>query len=180
MLRKFTIFSLSILFFVGCSNTTTQQQTTTNANVPTAQMANNSLVVSGHSQTQQAGNLNNAPQSIQKSETKTKWTQSGTPIDTSALDAEIVKTEKNFKAKPKDEAAKKALADAYLKRGMVLTEVGQYASALGDYRRVLKYDADNGEAKTWISKIIEIYDSINREAPKEGEEPPPLPFEKKK
>jgi len=176
MLKKFAAFSFSILFLIGCDNA---GQKTTNADVSAAKTVNNSLVVSGHSQTQQAGNLNNAPQSTQTSETKTKWTQSGSPIDTSAFDREIERAQEKLKAKPEDKALKTVVAEAFLKRGAALTEVGQYASALGDYRHVLKYDADNADAKTWINKITEIYDSINRQAPEPGEEPPPLPFEKK-
>jgi tetratricopeptide (TPR) repeat protein len=79
-------------------------------------------------------------------------TQSGTPIDTSEYDQEITKAEKASKAKPKDEQAKKALAEGYLKRAIALTEARQYASALGDYRRVLKLDENNEEAKKWIRK----------------------------
>ena len=177
MLKKIIVFSLSVLFFSGCDKTV--QTTTTNVNNSAQrQTANDSIIVSGHS-----GNLSGAPQNsaavVPKSETKTKWTQSGSPIDTSAFDAEIAGAEKDLKAKPKDEAAKKVLAEAFLKRGTALTEVGQYASALGDYRNVLKYDAGNDAAETWIKKIIEIYNSINREAPNAGEEPPPLPFERK-
>lgn len=115
---------------------------------------------------------------VPKSETKTKWTQSGNPIDTSEFDAEIAKAEKNLKAKPKDAAAKKALSEAYVKRGVALTGARQYASALGDYRRTLKLDPNNEEAKNGMDTIIGIYESLNREYPKEGEEPPPLPFKK--
>ena len=82
--------------------------------------------------------------------------------------------------KANDPAAKKALADTYLKRGVALTEARQYASALGDYRRTIKYDPENTEAKEWIDKIIMIYDGMNKSYPKEGEEPPPLPFTKAK
>ena len=114
-----------------------------------------------------------------KSEGKTKWTQSGDPIETSEFDKEIAEAEKKVKANPNDEAAKKALAEAYYKRGFALTEARQYASAIGDFRRVLKYDPENADAKKWIGTIVGIYDSINREYPKEGEEPPPLPFQKK-
>lgn len=177
-MNKTAILGLLVLAFTGC-NQTTQQSINTNAS--TAQVSDNSPLVSGHSQSS-PHDSSAAPHTsatvIPKSEAKTKWTQSGTPIDTSALDAEVVKTEKDFKAKSKDEAAKKSLADAYLKRGVALTEVGQYASALGDYRRALKYDPNSAEAKTWIGKIIDIYQMINREPPKEGEEPPALPFKK--
>jgi tetratricopeptide (TPR) repeat protein len=107
-----------------------------------------------------------------------KWTQSGDPIDTAKFDADIAKAEKSFADKPSDAAAKKALAEAYLARANALTGARQYASALGDYRRTLKHDPTNAEAKEWVDQITSIYASINRSAPKEGEEPPPLPFKK--
>ena len=110
--------------------------------------------------------------------TKSKWTQGGDPIDTKELDASVASAEKAQSSKPADAAAKKALAAAYLKRAVALTDARQYASALGDYRRTLKYDPSNAEAKDWIERIVSIYDSINRESPKEGEEPPPLPMGK--
>ncbi len=91
---------------------------------------------------------------------------------------EVVKAEKDFKAKPKDDAAKKTLAVAYVNRGLALTDARQYASALGDYRKAQKLDPNNEDAKKWIDQIIGIYESINRDYPKEGEEPPPLPFKK--
>lgn len=109
---------------------------------------------------------------------KSKWSQSGEAIDTKEFDAAIASAEKAVSAKPSDAAAKKALADAYYKRAEALTEVRQYASALGDYRRTLEYDPSNADAKNWIGQITMIYESINRESPKEGEEPPPLPFPK--
>ncbi len=180
MLKNFAIFSFSVLFFAGCSGAA-QKTATTNANVSASETADDSPVISGHSQ---PSNLNGAAQNsaavvVPKSETKTKWTQSGNPVDTSEFDAEIARAEKNLKPKPKDAQARKFTAEAYLKRAIVLTDARQYASALGDYRRVLKYDAENEDAKTWIKQIIEIYDGMNKEAPSEGEEPPPLPFEKK-
>ena len=110
---------------------------------------------------------------------KTKWSQSGDPIDTKSFDDAIKTAEKALAGKANDPAAKKALAEAYLKRGVALTEARQYASALGDYRRTIKYDAENKEAKEWIDKIVMIYDGMNKSYPKEGEEPPPLPFAKK-
>ncbi|MGH7782825.1 MAG: tetratricopeptide repeat protein, partial [Candidatus Binatia bacterium] len=103
--------------------------------------------------------------------------QSGNPIDTTELTDAVTNAEKASKVKPSD-ASKKALADAYFKRGFALTEARQYASALGDYRRALKSDPSNADAQQWIDQIIKIYDSMNKEAPKEGEEPPPLPYKK--
>jgi tetratricopeptide (TPR) repeat protein len=108
--------------------------------------------------------------------TSGKWTQSGDPIDTTKLNAAIAAAEKTLQAKPTDAAAKKAVAEAYFERGVALTEARQYASALGDYRRVLKQDPDHAEAKKWIDQIIGIYGMLKKEYPKAGEEPPPLPW----
>lgn len=101
---------------------------------------------------------------------KSKWTSGGDPIDTAALDADVAKAEKA--------GDKKELSQAYLKRADALTKARQYAAALGDYRRALKTDPSNADAKNWIEQITMVYDSMNREAPKEGEEPGPLPFKK--
>ena len=111
---------------------------------------------------------------------KSKWTQSGDPIDTKEFDIAIASAEVALKKSPNDDAVKKALGTAYFKRAEALTGARQYASALGDYRRALKHDPSNADAKEWIDRIIMIYGSINRESPPEGEEPPPLPFTKGK
>ena len=111
---------------------------------------------------------------------KSKWAQGGDAFDTSELDKAVSTAEKTLSTKPSDAAAKKALGEAYYKRAVALTDKRQYASALGDYRRALKYDPSNTEAKDWIDKIIMIYDSMNKQYPNEGEEPPPLPYNKGK
>lgn len=111
---------------------------------------------------------------------KSKWSQSGDPIDTKEFDDAIKAAEKAVSSKPSDAAAKKALSEAFYKRGVALTDARQYASALGDYRRALKNDPTNTEAKEWIDKIIMIYDGLKKSYPQEGEEPPPLPFTKGK
>ncbi len=103
---------------------------------------------------------------------KTKWTQGGEPIDTKEFDTAVKAAEKS--------GNKKTLSEAYYKRAVALTDARQYAAALGDYRRALKNDPANTEAKEWIDKIIMIYDGMNKEYPKEGEEPPALPFTKEK
>ncbi len=172
-MKKLLFLGLLGLTFSGCSSNApvVSQQPIGNANTFNRQ---ETQTVAAHT-TENSLPSSSAP----KTEGKTKWTQSGNPIDTSVFDAEIEKAEKTFKAKPKDEAAKKALVEAFNKRGLALTDARQYASALGDYRKALKLEPDNAEAKKWIDQIVWIYESINREYPKEGEEPPPLPFEKK-
>lgn len=111
---------------------------------------------------------------------KTKWTQSGDPIETKEMDEAVATALKAVNGKPSNAAAKKTLSVTYFKRAVALTDARQYASALGDYRRTLKYDPDNAEAKEWIANIISIYEGLNKDYPKEGEEPPPLPFVKGK
>ena len=102
---------------------------------------------------------------------------SGDPIDTSKFDTQIAKAEKAMKANP-DSSSKSLLAEAYFERGFALTEARQYASALGDYRRALKLEPNHEESKKWIDQIVGIYKMLKKDAPKEGEEPPPLPFKK--
>jgi tetratricopeptide (TPR) repeat protein len=108
-----------------------------------------------------------------------RWSAGGEAIDTAKLDASVTTAEKALAGKPTDASMKKAVGEAYLARAVALTEARQYASALGDYRKTLKYDASNPEAKQWIEQMTSIYGSMGRAAPKEGEEPPPMPFNKK-
>ena len=102
----------------------------------------------------------------------------GDPIDTAKFDGVIAEAEKAYKAKPNDETAKNSLADAYFDRGFALTEARQYAAALGDYRKALKLVPDHEESKKWLDQIVSIYQMLNKPAPKEGEEPAPLPYKK--
>jgi hypothetical protein len=99
-------------------------------------------------------------------------------VDVSGFTAAIEKAEKDYKAKPSDAAAKDALATAYFKRAFVLTDAAQYRAALGDFRKGLKLKPEDQEAKGMHDQIIGIFASIGREAPKEGEEPPPMPVSK--
>ncbi len=105
-------------------------------------------------------------------------TGNATPIDTAQFDSDIAAAEKQFKAKPADAAAKTNLAYAYAARAFALTEAAQYRAALGDFRRALKLNPNDAEAQKMHDQIISIFKSLNRDAPKEGEEPAPLPFKK--
>jgi len=169
---KSTVIFVALCFAVACGN----------AAKPVAQ-SNNSAVATGTPEKSQTAIAHSSEDQTSKpvapTGEKSKWTASGDPIDTKDLDATIAAAEKTVSSKPADPAAKKALGAAFYKRAVALTEARQYASALGDYRRTIKNDPTNAEAKDWIEKIIMIYDSLRKESPKEGEEPPPLPFAKK-
>lgn len=155
---------------IGCNNA--------GKPVPVDPASNGSSAVNNKPQTAVAHSSENQQPKTENGGSKSGWTSGGDPIDTAALDTAIKDAEKALASKPNDASAKKALAAAYLKRATALTDARQYASALGDYRRVLKHDPENGEAKQWISQITMIYDSMNKKYPAEGEEPPPLPFKK--
>jgi cytochrome c-type biogenesis protein CcmH/NrfG len=98
----------------------------------------------------------------------------GEPVDTSKYDAEIKRLEEKAKKNPADQATRTALAKAYTDRGDALTGVRQYRAALGDYRRALRYDPNNGQAEQMAGTIIGILKSMGRDVPPEGQEPPPL------
>ncbi len=108
--------------------------------------------------------------------TSTTNTGSGEPIDTSKYDEEIKRLEKQAGMRPGDDAARLALAKAYISRGNALTQARQYRSALGDYRRALRYDPDNEEAQQWAATITGILKQMGREVPTEGNKPEPLPM----
>lgn len=166
---KVILIFAAVLFAFGC-----------NTNRPVPQNSNTATTNSSPEKAQTAiahSSENKMPSGAPPA--GSKWTQSGDPFDTTELDAAITSAEKALSGKPADEKLKLALGAAFLKRATALTEKRQYASALGDYRRTLKYDPSNAEAKQWIEQIMSIYKSINRSYPAEGEEPPPLPFKGK-
>jgi tetratricopeptide (TPR) repeat protein len=173
-MKTATILAVA-LFAVGCANTA---KPVAQSNTPTAgQKTERSETAIAHSSERQmapatAPNSNGgAPAS--------KWSASGDAIDTTRLDAAVVAAEKSLSSKPADDGAKKKLASAFYERAVALTEARQYASALGDYRRAVKYDPSKAEAKEWVDQIVMIYEqSLKRQPPAVGEEPAPLPFKK--
>lgn len=171
-MKKILVLLISA-FVIGCGTAPVAVQQNSNAaNEP--QRSEKAQTVTAHT-------TENQPAPVPGNSTggaTSKWGQSGNPIDTAKFDAAIASAEKNAKAKPTDDAANKELSRAYFQRAVALTDARQYASALGDYRRAVKYDPNNKEAKDWIDQIIMIYGSLKKEYPKEGEEPSPLPFKK--
>lgn len=99
----------------------------------------------------------------------------GEAIDTSKYDAEVERLRKQAGGKG-SEADRAALAHAYLERANALTKARQYRAALGDYRRTLKYDPANDEAKQMSGMIVSILQQMGRDVPPEGAEPSPLPY----
>lgn len=157
-MKKITIISLLAFFLIGCNNAA---QPTANTNVAVQNSAN-SIVVSSHSSdAQKTSSSESSPMSR--------------AVDVNRVTADIEKAEKEYKKNPK---AKDQLAKAYFERAFALTEAAQYRAALGDFRKGLKLNPNDDDAKAMHDKILEIFKSINREPPGEGEEPTPLPFKK--
>lgn len=100
----------------------------------------------------------------------------GDPIDTSRYDAQIEQATRQAERNPADATTRNAVAQAYVQRGNALTQARQYRAALGDYRRALRYDPDNEDAQRGASLISGIMQSMGRQVPDEGDEPPPLPI----
>ncbi len=159
---------LMLCVVVLMSNACTKTPTTAN----TAQPA-----------TANAANANTAPAKttpigITASPTMAGRPEQGEPVDTAKEDAEIKKLEAQLKKKPDDKAAQAALARAYFERAEALKGARQYRAALGDYRRTLRYDPENQDARQWATTITVIIQQMGREVPAEGAEPTPLPMKK--
>lgn len=134
---------------------TPANQSATSSNAPTTQSAHATPVAaSPKSSTPATGNVE--------------------PVDTSKYDAEIKRLEEKAKKATGDQQTRVALGKAYANRGDALTGVRQYSAALGDYRRALRYDPNNEQARQMSGTIISIYKSMGREVPPEGQEQPPV------
>ncbi len=182
---KKAILVFFALGLAGCSGQQTQMSNTNKQSVDTdlaARRANSDApsISSSHSTEQQQSPHALPPDSINLPPSGGNGGRSPMEraVDTSTMDAAIEKANQDYQKKPNDAAAKKALAEAYFVRATTLTEASQYRSALGDYRHGLKLDPTNAEAKEMQDQIISIFQSLNREPPKEGAEPTPLPFKK--
>jgi tetratricopeptide (TPR) repeat protein len=170
IIMRFHLVLALAAFAVACNSAAPVTQNTTNSAPSPANERPQSVT---------AHTTENNPPAHSNGSSPGKWSASGDPIDTAKFDGTIAEAEKAVKSKPNEEAAKKTLAEAYFDRGFALTEARQYASALGDYRRALKYDPNHEESKKWIDIIIGIsVNSVKKDPPAEGEEPPPLPFKK--
>lgn len=97
-----------------------------------------------------------------------------TGTDTAALDKKVEQAEAKAKAPRATEADKQAAAAAYLERANIFYSAGNpslYKFALRDFRRALRYDANNQEARAKEQQIVEIYQSMGRPVPDLGNEP---------
>lgn len=166
-MKKVLVLSLATLVSIGCGSAAQQANAPSNQNAATVK-ANDSAIVSSHS--------NDAGKTVSPSSDKSAASSStespmARPIDVAEMTADIERAEQAFKKNPQ---AKEDLAKAYFIRATALTGAAQYRAALGDYRKGLKLNPNDEDARKMHDQIISIFKQINREPPKEGEEPKPL------
>ena len=96
------------------------------------------------------------------------------PVATPELDEKIEKAEAKARAAGASAADKQAAAAARMARGNFYynaQDTRLYRYALGDFRRALRYEPGNAEAKEKIEMIESIYRSLGRPVPDNGLEP---------
>jgi hypothetical protein len=157
------------LFASGCSTPTATNTNTNNSATATSNQSSRTSnaalppVSSAHG--------DNAP--VAPPATTAAPNSSAKPgLDTAALDTKIERAE--AKAKGGAQADKLAAAAALVERGNLYRDAGQpalYKFALGDYRRALRYQPDNTEAREKMNEIVSIYQSMGRPVPENGNEP---------
>lgn len=178
-MKKLAILSVLTFAAIGCSNSapTQVQNQPTNTN---SSAKKDEMTVMSHSTESVKTPISTANTNASTSAKSSTESPMAKPVDVSKMNANIEKAEKNYKAKSSSAKSKEDLATAYFERAFALTESAQYRSALGDFRRGLKLNPNDAEAKAMHDQILSIFKSINREPPKEGEEPAPLAFDGQK
>jgi hypothetical protein len=160
---------IACLLLAGCGGTppavTTRQNSNAAANTAPASGgqsgadASNVGVVASHNG---AGNANAAGGAASTDKA---------PVATPELDAKVEKAAAKAKASGATAADKRAAAAAYMDRADFYWSAGEprlYKFALGDYRRVLRYDPENDQAKERIDYLVSIYHSMNKPVPDNG------------
>ena len=184
-MKKIALLSLSIFYIfslIGCGGNSPQTNAP-NTNVAAAAAVNRNQpeTVAAHSTEKSLPPMtNNTANTSNKPASTSTESPMARAIDVSMQTAKIEAAEKDYKAKSSDANAKENLAAARFERAFLLTGAAQYRAALGDFRKGLKLTPNNAEAKAMHDKILEIFasPSVNREPPKEGEEPAPMAFNK--
>ncbi|HVF50322.1 MAG TPA: hypothetical protein VNA19_09565 [Pyrinomonadaceae bacterium] len=97
----------------------------------------------------------------------------GGTLNTSKLDAEIARLEKEAERNPGDGETLNALSQAYASRAGALQQTQQLREALRDYRSALRNNPDNEEAQ---QRVAEISKQLEGEGTGENGEPAPLPI----
>lgn len=186
-MKKVAVLSFGIFTLIGCGgngsgNAEAPKAAISNANTAVVVNRQQSETVAAHSTEKSLSPASNTAVSPANAASGQAAGSTESPmaraIDVSAQTAQIEAAEKEYKAKSGDAKVKENLAKSYFDRAFLLTEAAQYRAALGDFRKGLKLNPADAEAKKMHDQIITIFASIGRQPPKEGEEPQPMPFNK--
>ncbi len=180
-MNRYAILSVALLAlaqFAGCGQaTSTQNSNAANSNTASTATSNNppasnnttagdgAPVASAHRSANNAAPVSGGSSPAASSDKP--------DIETKELDAEITRAEEKAKPATATDADKRAAATAYVKRANVYYAAGRptlYKFALGDFRRALRYQPDNAEAREKIDTIVSIYESLGRPVPTNGSE----------
>jgi hypothetical protein len=160
------------LFVAACNPAATTENTTATTNTNSTTI--NTTVSTATAPTGSVPPISSAHGGSAAPTGATGSTEKPEGVDTAALDAKIEKLEAKVKGGNASAADKKTLADTYLERANIYYNAGSprlYKFALGDLRRVLKYDATNTEAREKVDELVRIYNSMGRPVPQNGLEP---------
>jgi len=158
--------ALLLAFGCGSPSATNNTNSTANSNISTRTVTETGSLPPVS--TAHGGNSNGVPPAA------STGSAAKPGIDTAALDAKIEKAEAKAKAAGATQADKTTVAAALVQRGNLYRDAGQpvlYKFALGDYRRALRYQPDNAEAREKMNEIVQIYQSMGRPVPENGNEP---------
>jgi tetrahydromethanopterin S-methyltransferase subunit B len=92
-------------------------------------------------------------------------------LDITALNNKINEAEATANGATASASDKLTVANLYMRRANVFYNAGQprlYKFALGDFRRVLRLQPDNAEAREKADTIVSIYESMSRPVPNNG------------
>ncbi|HEX8286544.1 MAG TPA: hypothetical protein VF556_01025 [Pyrinomonadaceae bacterium] len=177
-MKKIAILSFGIFSLIGCGNSASQSVAVQNSNIAVVNRSQPQTVAAHSTEKSLPPTPANSASGANKPNSASTESPMARAIDVSAQTAKIEAAEKEYKAKPSDAKAKENLAAARFERAFMLTEAAQYRAALGDFRKGLKLAPNDEDAKKMHDEILQIFASLKREPPKEGEEPQPMPFEK--
>lgn len=165
---------LAIVQFAGCGQATSTQNSNSAASTATSNQSATSEPAKGADSSVASAHRSATSAAPAGGSNSGGATSSDKPdIETAELDAEIAKAEQKASASGATDADKRAAATAYVKRANVYYAAGQprlYKFALGDFRRALRYQPDNAEAREKMDTIVSIYEGMGRPVPTNGAE----------
>jgi hypothetical protein len=165
-INALTLTLLALATFAGCNSTQPAANSSNTSSTQSVASQNRAQTVEVPPVAAAHGGATSAPQQTSAAATADKPS-----LATPELDAKIAKAEARAKAAKASDADKKTAAAAYVERANVFYNAQQpmlYKFALGDFRRALRYDPANVEAKSKMDEIVSIYQSMGRPVPNNG------------